>query len=236
MSEEIDVRELELPRYVEKSPTKLSLRIREFPGTAPVTIQVDPEWTVEHAERKFARAKEKNPQSVRFTINGQPLPKTTKISNLSPPILSGEQVIDAAPEHGLGSRLAAGLPNFDRIRNELMDLPCKRGYGSLFRVTLRSLAETNQLRPILHIMFQAQWYTYQLDLANYPECISGRFIGALPPCPQHGGKHPHVYRDGTFCWEIQRNWRPSMTLAEDYIAFMLKALNYPKEHSGCGSR
>ena len=83
MSEEIDVKDLESPRYVDvRNSGKVKLRIREFPGTEPVVVDVDPSWTVEHTELKFARKKGKNPQSVRFTVNGQPLPRYSRIDSL----------------------------------------------------------------------------------------------------------------------------------------------------------
>jgi hypothetical protein len=234
MSEEMDVRALEPPRYVEEpSDKKVTLRIREFPGAAPVTVRVDPDWTVNDVERKYAKAEQKNPQSVRLTINGQPLPKNTKIANLPSHVLSGEQIVDAVPEHGVGRSSSAGLPDLDRIRVELSDLPYKPGYGRAFKASVRSAEDADMLRPHLHLMFEGNWYKYQLDLSRYPIGISGRFVGPLPPCPTHGGKHPHVFADGTFCWEIERNWRPSMTLAGDYLLFIFKTLRFPQEHHGC---
>jgi hypothetical protein len=235
MSEEMDVRALEPPRYVEEpsDSKKVTLRIREFPGAAPVTVRVDPQWTVNDVERKYAKAEQKNPRSVRLTIDGQPLPKDTRIANLPSQILSGEQVIDAVPEHGVGRSTSAGLPDLDRIRVELGDLPYKRGYGRGFKASVKSADDEGVLRPYLYIMFECNWYKYQLDLSSYPAAISGRFVGAVPPCPIHGGKHPHVFADGTFCWEIERNWRPSMTLAGDYLLFIFKTLRFPQEHCGC---
>ncbi len=239
MSQEIDVSELELPKYLgadQSDSTKVLLKIREFPGSAPDTVKADPQWTLGDVERKFAKAKEKNPQSVRLTVNGTPLPKDMKIANLSPQILRGEQVLDAVPEHGLGRSLSTGLPDFDRIRTELGDLPYKQGYDRLFKATVESTSQEDLLRPYLHIMFRGHWYKYRLDLAAYPKTISGRFVGALPPCPIHGGKHPHIFPDGTFCWRIEANWSPSMTVARDYILFMMKTLNSPREHVGCRYR
>jgi len=233
---ELDVRDLEPPRYTvgdHNSRGKVSLKIREFPGAAPVTIQVDENWTVDHAERKFARAKEKNPQSVRFTVNGQPLPKDTKIANLSPQVLSGLQIIDAAPEHSLGRLEHAGLPDFDRLLLELSDLPYKHGYGELFKVTARSLNQQDLLRPYLWVKAGGRWFKYHLNLSQYPTSFSGQFVGALPPCPIHGGKHPHVWDNGTICWGLERSWSPSMTLAEDLIPFLFRTLSSPTHHLGC---
>jgi hypothetical protein len=236
MSEEIDVRALELPKYAANEPSdpgKVSLRIREFPGDAPVAVRVNPDWTVDDVERKFARAGQKNPQSVRLTVNGQPLPKNTKIANLSPQVLSGEQILDAVPEHPVGRSLPTGPPDLNRIRAELTDLPYKRGYGTHFKASVESIHQEALLRPCLHIRFQGQEYKYQLDLTGYPNTVHGRFVGALPPCPIHGGKHPHVFQNGTFCWMIEADWSPSMTLARDYILFIFRTLNSPREHVGC---
>jgi len=251
MSEEMDVRDLESPRYTGGNESgKASLRIQEFPGTEPFVIKADPSWTVGDTELKFARAKGKNPQSVRFTVNGQPLPKHAKIGTLSPDVLQGRTIIEAAPEHGLGAgrTFPAGLPSsilatidlsqieatdFERIRIELQDLPYKEGYRKRFKVTVKSPNEGDLLYPCLHVHFRNRWYHFRLILVGYPERISGYFENGVPPCPQHRGKHPHVFGDGTFCWEIERSWEPSMTIAEDFIQFIFKTLHNPREHNGC---
>jgi hypothetical protein len=124
-------------------------------------------------------------------------------------------------------------PDLARIRAEVTELRFKQGYGTKFKVTVRR-DDYDIKKPTLHIHFKREWYKYRLDLTDYPNRISGRFVGALPPCPVHGGKHPHVFDDSTFCWQLEANWRPTMTLAEDYIPFIFKTLEHPREHLGCG--
>jgi hypothetical protein len=126
--------------------------------------------------------------------------------------------------------------DFERIQTELQDLAYKEWYGKRFKVKVKSLNKEDILHPSLYINFRNRWYHYRLVLQGYPRKITGYFVSDIPPCPQHGGKHPHVYADRTFCWEIERNWRQSMTIAEDYIQFMFKALHNPVHHIGCGIR
>lgn len=99
MSTEVDVSDLS------EDKQKITLRIREFPGTEPAIVEVLPDWTVQHIEQKYARAKGKNPGSCRFSVNGQVLQQNTPVSKLSSEILGGTQVIDASPEHGVGAEV-----------------------------------------------------------------------------------------------------------------------------------
>jgi hypothetical protein len=122
------------------------------------------------------------------------------------------------------------------VRAEVQDLPFKPGYGKEFKLKVASPSMEDLLLPSLCISFRGRWYRYQLDLANYPNQIAGRFQGEIPPCPVHGGKHPHVFADGTFCWEIEKRWKPGMMLYEDYIMFIFRTLEHPQEHNGCGFR
>jgi hypothetical protein len=131
------------------------------------------------------------------------------------------------------AQVSGVTPDLLRIRAELQDLKYKQGYSARFKVTCRR-DDYSLTAPTLHIRFQRQWYKYRLDLSGYPEKITGHFLGALPPCPKHGGKHPHVFDNATFCWQIENNWVPAMTLAEDYIPFIFKTLENPQHHFGCG--
>ena len=246
---EIDVKDVETLKYNDptEGQNKITLQIRRFPGQAPAQITVDHSWTVAHVEQKLAKQVWKtNPNSVRLTLYGQPLPKNTTIANLSPQIEG--QVLDVVPEHPVGVRsLPAGLPftipnnryqytNYDRIRTELQDLPFKPGYNKTFKVTVKSENVEDWIFSILNINSQKNWYKYQLILVGYPKYITGYFKGAIPPCPIHGGKHPHIYQHNTFCWEIEKRWKPGMMLYEDYIMFIFKVLENPQHHLGCGYR
>jgi hypothetical protein len=100
LSEEIDVSTVSS----ENRQKQVTLHIREFPGTEPAVVEVLPDWTVQHVEQKYARAKGKNPGSCRFSVNGQVLQQNMPIGSLPSAILNGTQVIDASPEHGVGAK------------------------------------------------------------------------------------------------------------------------------------
>ena len=221
--------------------------IREYLGSKPQKVKCDLNWTVKVAEVKYAKSKGKNPQSARFTVNGQPLPQNQRISALGKGILDGQQIIDTVPEHPVGQ---TSLPptlfssqevvikniaftDLNRIRAELVDLPYKKGYGKDFYVTVNPNLNEPLLYPVLHLKIFNPFYDFQLNLLGYPQHITGCFTKAIPPCPQHGGKSPHVFSDGTMCWDLERDWTPSMTLYEDFIQFLFKTLYYPREHFGC---
>jgi hypothetical protein len=124
--------------------------------------------------------------------------------------------------------------DYARLRTEILDIKFKPGYGQKFRLTVKSRNPDDLLFPVLHVVFRGRWYKYQLVMVGYPERIAGHFEGAIPPCPIHGGKHPHVFADHTFCWQIERRWKPGMMLYEDYITFLFMTLENPKHHVGCG--
>ncbi len=126
--------------------------------------------------------------------------------------------------------------DYSRLQIEIQDLPFKPGYGQKFRLTVKSRNLEDWLFPLLHVLSLSRWYKYQLVMAGYPKHIAGYFKGAIPPCPVHGGKHPHVFPDHTFCWEIEKRWTPGMMLYEDYITFLFKTLENPQHHYGCGYR
>jgi len=244
---EMDIGDLGMPRYSEEADehSKMKLQIRRFPGQAPAEVKVDGSWTVAHIEQKLAKQVWKaNPQSIRLTLNGTPLPKNSAIASLSPQIQG--QVLDVVPEHPVGAEITATQPHFSipydwyqytdysRVQAELQDLPFKPGYGRKFKVTVASRDPRHWLFPVLHLLLRDRWYEYQLVLVGYPEHIRGYFMGALPPCPLHGGKHPHVFPDHTFCWGIERNWTSGMMLFEDFITFAFRTLENPQHHLGCG--
>lgn len=99
MSREIDVGTLSGGERQQR----IVLKIREFPGTEPASVEVLPEWTVQHVEQKYARAKGKNPGSCRFSVNGRVLQQNVPVGSLTREILQGVQIIDASPEHGVGT-------------------------------------------------------------------------------------------------------------------------------------
>lgn len=121
----------------------------------------------------------------------------------------------------------------NRIYAELIDLPYKEGYGRWFRVKVKSTDPKDLTLPLLQIKFQGKWYPFQLVLVGYPQYIDGYFL-VLPPCPvHHKGRHPHVYSSGDMCWGLENNWREGMALYENYIDFLRKTLQHPKEHIMC---
>ncbi len=206
------------------------LRIREFPDQTPESVRMYRTWTVEHAQKKYADAKGK-PRDYRFVVNDEPLRSNAKIGELPESILSGKQAIDVAPATKFAS--TGGGPSFsnlDRIAWELRDLRFKKDYGTRYRVTLNKQLQEPMLHPTLYVKFRGSEYRFAFDLSRYPKGITGRFVGAIPPCPEHGRKHPHVFSDGSPCWNL--NWNPSMTLRE-FIAILIRLLNTPQHHFGC---
>lgn len=120
----------------------------------------------------------------------------------------------------------------DRIYSELLDLPFKPAYKTAFKVEVRSSSPEDLQFPILHVKFGGKWYPFQLVLVGYPDYIDGYFL-VIPPCPIHGGRHPHVFSTGDVCWTLEQRWKKGMMLYEDYITFLMKILQKPKEHVLC---
>jgi hypothetical protein len=104
---DIDVEEL--PEYVETEPKKeetdkkerMVIRVRQFPTQEPVIVRIKPEWTVEYVENKLAKAWNKSPRATRLALNGKPLPKKARFSNLAPQIQG--KVLDTIAEHTVGA-------------------------------------------------------------------------------------------------------------------------------------
>lgn len=141
------------------------------------------------------------------------------------------------------------LTDMIRLEADLTDLPFKAGYGEWFRIELQDGLEypLNWMYPLLHVkgsvgIIKDKWFTAVLIMAGYPSNLDIRFLDPLPRCPTHGGKHPHVFSDGSPCWDIV--WSPAMDLYADYILVIGEPrrvarkrsglLNYPQHHIGCG--
>jgi hypothetical protein len=105
---EIDVEEL--PQYVEAEPEtegsskekeeKIAIKVRQFAGQEPTIVWINPEWTVAEVEKRLARAWNKNPRATRLCLDGDPLPKNARFSELQH---AQGKILDTVPEHGVGA-------------------------------------------------------------------------------------------------------------------------------------
>jgi hypothetical protein len=115
--------------------------------------------------------------------------------------------------------------DYNRIYKELIDLPFKPGYKKLFKVKVDSANPKDLIFPTLYINFKGKFYPFRLILVGYPYYIDGFFL-VLPLI--NGSTHPHVLPSGHMCWDLEKEWKPGMTLYEDYIRFLLKTLYKPE--------
>jgi len=244
----LDVKDLEMPTYdkpeIRSGAEKVTLKVQRFPGQAPMNVTVDPDWTVAQVEAKLAASLGANRRTVRLHVQGQPLPQNQTIRNLMPQIQ--DRTLEVVPEHPVGVQIETGLPfslpssryqytDYRRVKIELLDLPFKPGYGRTFRVKVRSADDEDLLFPLLEINMKGRFYPFQLVLVGYPNYSPTGYFKIIPPCPVHGRKHPHVFSDGRPCYGIEANWKQGMMLFEDYIQFLFRLLQNPREHFGCGS-
>jgi len=246
--EKLDVKDLEMPTYdkpeVRTEAERITLKVQRFPGQAPMSVKVDPDWTVSQAEAKLADQLGANRRSIRLCLQGQPLQQNQTIRNLMPQIQ--DRTLEVVPEHPVGVQIKTELPfslpssryqhtDYIRVKTELQDLPFKPGYGRAFRAKVRSANDEDLLFPLLEINpFRHEFYPFQLVLVGYPKYSPTGYFKVIPPCPVHGRKHPHVFSDGRLCYGIEANWKPGMLLFEDYIQFLFRLLQKPQEHFGCG--
>lgn len=153
-----------------------------------------------------------------------------------------KSVLDAFdPHYGINTEQRWPATNINRIITELLDIPYKPGYGSEFRVSLLDDAPEPMKWLLLEIFFTGSRGNLRgrtvkgwLALVGYPDFPPALRLLERPICPDHLGGHPHVYPDGTLCWEtLAKHWSRGCELYSDYIRVVLQILNKPTEHVAC---
>lgn len=243
--------ESQVPRTADQpSVETVDVKFRRFKTDSPLLAKVNADLTVGQVEKKIAENRNWNERMVRFYHDGKAISKNARIGDVVRQ-LGDNAVFDTVPETYVGSeeiRLPKDLPqplsshvrrfvnqtDFVRIKTELMDMKAKQGYGSWFKVEIESVNATGFMFPVVKIFFRGRWYTHRLILAGYPAHIKGYFVGGIPPCPVHGGKHPHIHYTSDMCWAIEQEWKVNHELYRDYIAFLKGVLDNPRHHIGCG--
>lgn len=228
----------------------LTVRIRRFANTAPLKITgVEPNSNVGEFEKNLSRKMAWSDRTTRLSVDGRLLDRNEKMGDLMAR-LGDSAVLDTIPDHSVGAQnhiIPPRIPSsffpiiatrqsqtdFTRLLVDLMDLTAKKEYGKKFSVHVNSTLQADLLYPQILIEVSGRFYPLQMIMAGYPNYIKGMFLESIPPCPIHGRKNPHIFIGGEICWDNEKTWNPKMPLYEEYILFLIKTLNNPKEHYTC---